>query len=80
MKIWQCYDNLPAQQWFYTNDNRIRLNGKGSSSRIYNLHYSELDRRFLAECVDLPNGVLTNSNQLQTWHCSTGNNNQVWTI
>ncbi|KDR84318.1 hypothetical protein GALMADRAFT_205989 [Galerina marginata CBS 339.88] len=59
MKIWQCYDNLPAQQWFYTDDNRIALEGKGL-------------------CLDLTNGVLTNSNQLQTWKCTNGNNNQVW--
>lgn len=30
MKIWQCYDNLPAQQWYYTADNRIALEGQGS--------------------------------------------------
>ena len=29
MKIWQCYDNLPAQAWYYTNDNRIAVTGKG---------------------------------------------------
>ncbi|KAF9529141.1 G-X-X-X-Q-X-W domain-containing protein [Crepidotus variabilis] len=58
MKIWTCYDNLPAQQWFYTDDNRIALqNGL---------------------CLDLPNGVLANSNQLQTWQCTDNNNNQVW--
>ncbi|KAJ3507116.1 hypothetical protein NLJ89_g6483 [Agrocybe chaxingu] len=61
MKIWQCYDNLPAQQWYFTNDNRIALEGRGL-------------------CLDLPNGVLTNSNQVQTWQCTDGNNNQVWTI
>ena len=31
MKIWQCYANLPAQQWFYTDDNRIAVEGKGTS-------------------------------------------------
>lgn len=29
MKIWQCYDNLPAQQWFYTGDNRVALTNRG---------------------------------------------------
>jgi len=29
MKIWECYDGLPAQQWWYTDDNRIALEGKG---------------------------------------------------
>ncbi|RDB19188.1 Endo-1,4-beta-xylanase A [Hypsizygus marmoreus] len=61
MKIWTCYDNLPAQAWYFTDDNRIALEGKGL-------------------CLDLPNGVLTNSNQLQTWQCTDNNNNQVWTI
>ncbi|KAF6761728.1 G-X-X-X-Q-X-W domain-containing protein [Ephemerocybe angulata] len=61
LKIWQCYDNLPAQQWYFTGDNRIALEGKG-------------------QCLDLPNGALSNSNQVQTWQCTTGNSNQVWTI
>ncbi|KAF9048752.1 G-X-X-X-Q-X-W domain-containing protein [Panaeolus papilionaceus] len=29
LKIWQCFDNLPAQQWNYTLDNRIALEGQG---------------------------------------------------
>ncbi|KAL0952119.1 hypothetical protein HGRIS_008748 [Hohenbuehelia grisea] len=29
MKIWQCYDNLPAQQWYLTDDNRIALQNQG---------------------------------------------------
>ena len=28
-KIWTCYDNLPAQNFYYTGDNRIALTGKG---------------------------------------------------
>ncbi|KAG6828382.1 hypothetical protein H0H92_008182 [Tricholoma furcatifolium] len=31
------------------------------------------------QCVDLTNGVLTNSNQLQTWLCTNNDLNQVWT-
>jgi len=30
MKIWQCFDNLPAQDWFYTADNRVALTGTGA--------------------------------------------------
>ncbi|KAF9041468.1 G-X-X-X-Q-X-W domain-containing protein [Panaeolus papilionaceus] len=59
MKIWQCYNNLAAQQWVFTEDNRIALQGQG-------------------QCLDLPNGVMVNSNQVQTWQCSDNNNNQVW--
>jgi hypothetical protein len=30
LKIRQCsYDNLPAQQWYYTDDNRIALENQG---------------------------------------------------
>ncbi|KAF8157235.1 ricin B lectin domain-containing protein [Crassisporium funariophilum] len=29
MKIWQCYVNLAAQQWSFTNDNRIALLNQG---------------------------------------------------
>ncbi|KAF6746666.1 G-X-X-X-Q-X-W domain-containing protein [Ephemerocybe angulata] len=33
LKIWQCYDNLPAQQWYFTDDNRIALEGQGMQCR-----------------------------------------------
>ena len=39
MKIWQCYDNLPAQQWYHTDDNRLAVEGKGML--VVN-HYIEL--------------------------------------
>ena len=29
MKIWQCYDGLAAQQWYYTADDRISLENQG---------------------------------------------------
>lgn len=59
MKIWQCYDNLPAQQWYYTQDDRIAFQDHGL-------------------CLDLTNGILANSNRVQTWKCTDGNNNQIW--
>ncbi|KAF8890491.1 ricin B lectin domain-containing protein [Infundibulicybe gibba] len=60
MKIWQCYDNLPAQEWTYTPNNKISLNNKGL-------------------CLDLTNGGSWNWNQMQTWWCTPGNTNQIWT-
>ncbi|GLB34535.1 putative G-X-X-X-Q-X-W domain-containing protein [Lyophyllum shimeji] len=60
LKIWTCYENLAAQSWYYTNDNRVALFNQG-------------------QCVDLTNGVLTNSNQVQTWQCTDNNTNQIWT-
>ncbi|TFK37574.1 ricin B lectin domain-containing protein [Crucibulum laeve] len=29
MKIWQCFDGLAAQTWFFTDDNRIALFNQG---------------------------------------------------
>ncbi|KAF7770762.1 hypothetical protein Agabi119p4_6736 [Agaricus bisporus var. burnettii] len=29
MKIWQCLENLPAQEWFLTSDDRIALVDRG---------------------------------------------------
>ncbi|KIK51386.1 carbohydrate-binding module family 13 protein [Collybiopsis luxurians FD-317 M1] len=36
MKIWQCYDNLAAQQWYFTDDNRVALEGKGQCLDLTN--------------------------------------------
>lgn len=90
MKIWECYDNLAAQAWYYTDDNRIALAGQG----IVPLHscwtrtdYSTIAisvPRFLVilqgQCLDLPGGIVTNSQQVQTWQCTNLNTNQVWNI
>jgi hypothetical protein len=29
LKIWECYDDLPAQQWFFTDDLRLALEETG---------------------------------------------------
>jgi hypothetical protein len=36
MKIWQCYDGLAAQQWYFTDDNRIALEGQGQCLDLTN--------------------------------------------
>ncbi|TFK23371.1 carbohydrate-binding module family 13 protein, partial [Coprinopsis marcescibilis] len=36
MKIWQCYDNVPAQSWFYTDDKRISLTNRGQCLDLTN--------------------------------------------
>lgn len=38
MKIYECFDNLPAQEWYYTTDNRIALFGQGKLIRILVYH------------------------------------------
>ncbi|KAF8060691.1 G-X-X-X-Q-X-W domain-containing protein [Lyophyllum atratum] len=62
LKIWTCYDNLPAQAWYYTPDD----------------YGNKLAVAHGDQCVDLTNGVLTNSNRVQTWQCAVNNANQVW--
>ena len=80
LKIWQCFDNLQAQGWYYTDDQRIDLNGTGLNVPPFlsSLHDSSF-LRLPGQCVDLPNGVEVNGNQIQTWECSSGNTNQIWT-
>ncbi|TFK23370.1 hypothetical protein FA15DRAFT_745496 [Coprinopsis marcescibilis] len=36
MKIWQCFDNVPAQNWFYTDDRRISLRDRGQCLDLTN--------------------------------------------
>ena len=80
LKIWQCFDNLQAQEWYYTDDQRIDLNGTGLNVPPFlsSLHDTSF-LRLLGQCVDLPNGVEVNGNQIQTWECSSGNTDQIWT-
>ena len=33
LKIYQCYDNLPQQQWFYTDDDHIAVEGGNTCMR-----------------------------------------------
>ncbi|KAH6879697.1 G-X-X-X-Q-X-W domain-containing protein [Coprinopsis sp. MPI-PUGE-AT-0042] len=35
MKIWQCYDNLPAQQWAYTIDSTIRTSSTSKHLALF---------------------------------------------
>jgi hypothetical protein len=34
----------------------------------------------IGQCLDLTGGSRTNGNQLQTWQCTNGNTNQIWTL
>jgi len=79
MKIWTCYDNLKAQEWFYTSDNRIALQGQGLFVLPPLFHSSPELKLGVGLCLDLPNDILDNGHQVQTWGCGDGNLNQVWT-
>jgi len=64
MKIWQCYDNLRAQQWNYEQwTDRIRLDAQVNGKDY---------------CVDLESGILTNGHKIQTWECQYQNTNMIW--
>ena len=82
MKIWKCFDNLPAQDWFYTADLRIALTGMGTYFRSFvdpmPSPISDLIV-IVGQCLDLTNGILTNGNPVQTFQCTDGNTNQIWT-
>jgi len=60
MKIFQCFEGLPQQSWFYTDDERIAVTNMGL-------------------CLDVPNGNLTNGQQLQTFTCTDNDQNQFFT-
>ena len=78
MKIWQCFDGLAAQQWYYTPDQRIALDG--GSAYPWHLSLTSLTQILLDQCIDLTNGSTADGNQVQTWKCTTGDNNQRWTF
>ncbi|TFK97697.1 ricin B lectin domain-containing protein [Pterulicium gracile] len=68
LKIWQCYDDLIAQRWFYDGVTKeIWLN-------------NDNDEVGGGGCVDLADGNTTNGRQVQMWSCGGGNPNQKWNI
>lgn len=78
MKIWECFDNLPAQDWFYTDDKRVALTNQGKGG-IYDMSKTATNDFFKGFCLDLTNGDLTNGSQAQVWKCTDNNTNQIWT-
>ncbi|KAG6892727.1 hypothetical protein C0993_002578, partial [Termitomyces sp. T159_Od127] len=60
MKIWECFDGLPAQTWFYTGDQRIALLNQGLCLDLTNgLHVNSNQVQTYA-CTD--------GNTNQVWH------------
>ncbi|KAF6763220.1 ricin B lectin domain-containing protein [Ephemerocybe angulata] len=59
MKIWSCYDNLPAQNWYYTDDKRIALANKGFCLDLTNGDTSNYNVMQIWGC--------TNGNVNQIW-------------
>ncbi|TFK97690.1 ricin B lectin domain-containing protein [Pterulicium gracile] len=64
LKIWQCYDDLVAQQWFFD----------GSTKQIW------LNNNAGGGCVDLTDGDTANGRQVQVWSCGWDNPNQAWNV
>jgi hypothetical protein len=59
LKIWQCYDNLPAQQWYYTDDNRIALENQGFCT--------DLESGIMTNSHKVQTWQCTNNNSNQVW-------------
>ncbi|KAF9473923.1 hypothetical protein BDN70DRAFT_885382 [Pholiota conissans] len=59
LKIWQCYDNLPAQQWYYTLDDRIALENQGFCT--------DLPSGNTANSVQLQTWQCTDNDIYQVW-------------
>lgn len=68
LKIWQCYDGLPQQQLYITDDAHIAVeNGPGQCADVR------------AESGPEPVKPYGVQKQVQSWECSFGNPNQVGT-
>ncbi|KAF9443133.1 carbohydrate-binding module family 13 protein [Macrolepiota fuliginosa MF-IS2] len=63
MKIWECVDGAPEQQWAYI------VTTAGGRLALANQEI----------CLDLRGGDLTGSNPIQVWECANGVTNQIWT-
>ncbi|KAJ3571080.1 hypothetical protein NP233_g3987 [Leucocoprinus birnbaumii] len=64
MKIWQCFDNLPAQDWFYTNDDRIALTNQGFCLDLTNGNLANANQVQIWHCTD--------NDVFQIWTTSPG--------
>ena len=42
VKIWECFDNLHAQQWFFTGDSRLAVEGSGIPNLTVRFPHSPL--------------------------------------
>ncbi|KDQ31546.1 carbohydrate-binding module family 13 protein [Pleurotus ostreatus PC15] len=52
MKIWECFDNLPAQQWFLTADDRIALENQGLCLDLTNGNVTNGNQVQTWQCTD----------------------------
>ncbi|TRM64086.1 ricin B lectin domain-containing protein [Schizophyllum amplum] len=60
MKIWQCYDNLAQQTWYYTADNRIAVQGYGQCL--------DVSRGVLTNGNTMQTWACTDGNTNQIWN------------
>ncbi|TRM67919.1 ricin B lectin domain-containing protein [Schizophyllum amplum] len=60
MKLWQCYDGLAQQTWFYTEDNRIAVQGYGQCL--------DLSRGVLDNGNTMQTWTCTDGNTNQIWN------------
>ncbi|KAF6751003.1 carbohydrate-binding module family 13 protein [Ephemerocybe angulata] len=88
VQLYTCNGN-PVQNWLLNRGStKVQLSGTnfcldaGSNPEAGN-GYTDDNKIALegkGQCLDLPNGNLSNSNRVQTWQCTDKNENQVWTL
>ncbi|KAF8988780.1 ricin B lectin domain-containing protein [Cyathus striatus] len=52
MKIWECFADLPAQEWFLTADNRIALLNQGQCLDVPNGNLADGTQVQIFQCTD----------------------------
>ncbi|TFK60832.1 carbohydrate-binding module family 13 protein [Pluteus cervinus] len=60
LKIWQCYDNLAAQDWYFTDDHRIALNHQSQCVDLTNGNFTNGNQVQTWDC--------TTNNHNQYWN------------
>ena len=68
MKIYTYYDNLPVQQWYYTNDKCIALQGQGRNIVDAN-EKTDWSAFLIRFCLDLTVENLLNFSVTQIYKC-----------
>ncbi|KAH6892800.1 carbohydrate-binding module family 13 protein, partial [Coprinopsis sp. MPI-PUGE-AT-0042] len=61
LKIWNCYDGLPAQQWFYTDDKRVALKDSGKCVDLTNGDTCNGNILQLWQCLNFDTNQIWNS-------------------
>lgn len=85
-KLWTCYPGLTQQTFYYTDDNRVSSSGANSGCKAHAPLLCQLAIQGGTTCLDKTANAPIQQSSLfqyyptQSWQCTTGNTNQVWTL